>query len=157
MSMSGMKIPFPSFANNSTKRIIKKLVDTTITNDNTVNNDPELFLFLDANKKYKGKLIYFLSSPTTADFASAFGTPSGIGRNYKTAGALHSATPLNSVVMSTVLTGATNGGLWQSVVIEFEIETGANSGNLTAQWSQQTADAGNTVVYAGSYMEIEEI
>jgi hypothetical protein len=37
------------------------------------------------------------------------------------------------------------------------LQNGANSGNVTLQWAQNSANATDTTVYAGSYVQYEMV
>lgn len=127
-----------------------KVADEIVNNSAAFQDDNELFVSLAANAVYEGWLHVVYNSGTTPDLKWQFTKPSGATQNdwaflgYSTASALTYGTGGQS---------ATAGGLGGKTVADaWGLITTTNAGQLQWQWAQNTANASDTTVYAGSYL-----
>jgi len=127
-----------------------KVADEIVNNSTTFQDDDELFFTLEANAVYEGNLHVVYNSGTTPDLKWQFTKPSGATQTdwsflgYSTASALTYGTGGES---------ATAGGLGGKTTADaYGLITTTNAGTLRLQWAQNTANASNTTIYAGSYL-----
>lgn len=142
---------------------ILKTATETRTASAVLANDAVLAIPMLANTKYFFRIVVFYDTTTAADFKYRHAGPASptLVRIRRT-GLLNSGTAFSGIGFDTaysaadvqMLSAVATGG-W--VMIEGIVHNGANAGNLTFQWSQDTSDAGNTSVLAGSYAEYRKI
>ncbi|MDB5707864.1 MAG: hypothetical protein JWN66_4980 [Sphingomonas bacterium] len=135
-----------------------KTQDATITSDATLNVDTDLSVPIAANAlvRITGK-IYFTTT-AAADFKwrhTGPASPTKVRVQHATIAA--GDTAYSNIAIDTAfstadiaVTGAAGTG-W--VEIDAVIANGVNAGNFGISWSQNTSDASNTTVEAGSYLE----
>lgn len=139
-------------------RTVKKGTTETIASDSTLSNDADLKFTMAANTTYAFRMQVFFSTSAAADFkwrhsGPAAPTAVSITRRNIIAG----GTSISQIAEDTaysaadvaLLASAGLGIVW----IEGIITNGANAGDFNFQWSQNTLDASNTSVLAGSYLE----
>lgn len=144
----------------------RKTANETVNNSNTPQNDDELFVSVAASTLYtlKGLIVY--TSGTTPDFRYTWSLPAGA--SHSTNARIFSrslAAPSVMVDTRTFISGNSGGdGLGttlstQGQVLELfgYILTGANAGTAQFQWSQNTTNLSDTIVYAGSWIELKRI
>ncbi len=130
---------------------------TTITVD-----DASLVIPVLANKSYIIRMRVFFTSGTTPDFKFELVGPASPTRISIFAQSL----PPNSTTLSTSMTEAYAGATaniacttghdgW--IAYEIGLDNGANAGNVSFQWAQNTSDATPAVVYAGSFAEYRQL
>jgi hypothetical protein len=134
--------------------VIKPSV-TTRTATTVLADDPHLTFPVAANASYVFEYRIFFDTTAAGDFKLALtgpASPTGI-RFYRSCVA-PGATAFSSIGVSTALgsglalTGTgTTGGYCEGRGI---LLNGANAGNVTVQWAQNTSDAGSTSVLTGS-------
>lgn len=141
-------------------RGIAKTTETQVVNNSTVFvNDDTLVLAVEANSTYVYKLILAYSSNTTADFKWTFSGPAGFGGQgnvfyldptsggYSTIGAY-------AVASTRAVSGA-------GVVAQSEengvLTVAGTAGNFRVTWAQNTANATDTVVKIGSFMQLLKV
>lgn len=136
---------------------IPKLDDEARVSNTTLANDKQMGFWMAANAKYRITGRIFFDTTAAADFKYAFTGPAGatlirFDRTHAAAG----ATPTDLVTdvvypASTALTGTgTDGG---KVKFEAIVHNGATAGLFAFQWAQNTSNAGNTTVRAGSAID----
>lgn len=139
--------------------VVRKASDETVNNSSSLQNDDELFIPLDANSTYIFDGLITYTSGTTADFQMDFTAPAGAtGRRWLINGASTitacSTTAMNfnggAIDASATGIGATGGTC--DVPIKGTVTTTGTSGTFQVQWAQNTADASDTTVKAGSYL-----
>lgn len=136
--------------------LIVKEADETVTNSNTVQNDDELLFAVAANEVWQFEGVLLLSAHPTPDFRVTFTGPTGAVGSFAAAystGALDES--VSSDALGNVLSFAAAS---QGTVLRFwgGIHNGANAGNLQLKWAQNTSDANNTKVLAGSYIKYQK-
>jgi hypothetical protein len=154
-------------------RIIIKSADETISSDGTLGDDSQLVAPLEINADYLVELMAVYTSGATPDFqyALAFsGTlSSAMGRlaHRATQAAVGNAGAYTEPV-DTFFTGTEMGDAWvingsatgtDRGYTHFRgvVRVGAGAGNLSFQWAQNTSNASNTTVTAGSYLIAERV
>jgi hypothetical protein len=133
-----------------------KTADESLTGNNTYQDDDALTFAVAANTKYRFRLVVFYTAATAGDIKFQLTGPSSPTVFYSALFAQGpDATSLGTVNWSAFSTSqailaASNqpGMIW----IEGILHNGANAGNVTLQWAQNTA-SGTTTVRAGSYVE----
>lgn len=134
-------------------RVVKK-IDETINSDTVLHDDDELFSALEANKVYAYFGVLFYISGTTPDLKFKLVIPSGsVGT--RGSGNLSSSGTVGTTDIITQLTLATS-GVGQHTLMIGNITTGSTPGNLQLQWAQNTSNAGDTTVKAGTFFAIWE-
>ncbi len=133
---------------------VNKIFDETVNNNNTLQDDNELFVGLAANTTYVFWLTLFYFSGTTPDFKFKLNIPAGATMSYgvmgfDTTGAYTNAGNLNSG--NTPSIGGVGGDAF--AICRGSIIVGATAGNLQLQWAQNNANASDTIVRAGSVLE----
>jgi hypothetical protein len=135
--------------------MVFKTSDETIFSDVVLSDDAELTFPVDANTNYIFRLGFFWNTPVAADFkfsvtcpaaATLFrlagdrGIENGLGTQY--------FFDASGDVESPLGTAADGRCIGEGI-----LQNGVNAGNVIFQWCQNTSNAGNTTVYAGSYIE----
>lgn len=136
---------------------VRKLLDQTRTN-NTLTNDTELFVPVVATGVYLLESHIVQNSGTTPDFKVGWTFPTGLTMSWRCI-----AVDTTSAIVST-------GGFDQTTVVSFggiagdahislygTVTAGANAGTLQLQWAQNTTNASNTIVRAGSTLWLTRI
>ena len=137
----------------------------------TLQDDDELLLPLEADSTYLWECVIYVEGATAGDIKLAFTQPTSATTNW---GALGPATAFDGTAAAReaeyvaftaqassptssqgygVLTSAVDG----IILVKGVTITGANAGNLRLQWAQNSANATNTTVFAGSYMRAEKV
>lgn len=136
--------------------IVPKNSDTTRTSTSTLSSDPDLKITMSASTKYRVRGVILFSSTTTPGFKWTWTGPSSptsvlISTYFNSPSAFGSAE--FDTAYSSSHTNSFGGAETHVMYVTAEISNGANSGDLTFQWAQQTSNAGSTKVLAGSYIE----
>jgi hypothetical protein len=142
---------------------IWKTSDQTINSNNTLQNDSELVIPMDASSVYAWQLIAFLSAPNIGtDWKIAFVWPTSATGYWNPQGNStgvplwgNDGTGLNAPAIRTEASGTVNisggAGVLHGLHIIGITVTAGSAGNLQWQWSQNTLDAGNSTVKAWSH------
>jgi len=140
---------------------IDKVNDTTRTASTTLTADPDLQFSMAANTKYAIRIEVWYDTTAAGDFKYGFNGPAigaGVIRMSRYA-IIAGATAFTVSAVATAydpttgisLAGTgTNGGY---IALHGLIQNGATAGTFDFRWSQNTSDAGNTIVRGGSYLE----
>lgn len=138
--------------------LINKTATETIASDNTLSNDAALQFAAAASTKYRIKIVAWFDTTAAADFKFALTGPASptlirilrrhIDPNALTALIIASEVDYTASTAVNAGTGTTGG------FVEFEIDfhNGINAGTFAFQWAQNTSNASNTSVLAGSYL-----
>lgn len=139
---------------------IVKTADESTNTDTTVSADSELTFTLAANTKYTVHGKVWFTTPAAADFKYRFRTISAttiwLIHKYiaplataETESAIDIATPTTQISVTSA------GAVTDPGFVEFEarIEQGGSAGTFYFDWAQNTSNASNTTVKAGSYIE----
>ncbi len=139
-----------SGASGSTKSVTKT-ANETITADTTLSNDSELKFNIGANESWTYRYVMQINSPTPADMKFAIAAPVGAtcqatATSYKNNNSISQlGCGVSSGLMSTSATD-------EMIEVTGSVQNGANAGTITVQWAQNTSNAGNTIVYKGSFV-----
>ena len=138
---------------------IAKSLDTTRTATTTLSADPDLQFAMVASAKYWISLRAFFDTTDIADFKWRHNGPASptlvrLLRRWILPGGTAEAgiavdTAFSSADLAIVSTG-TNGGI---VKLEGVVANGVNAGTFSFSWAQNTSNASNTIVRAGSTLE----
>lgn len=136
---------------------INKTTDESTASDTTFSSDSQLQFTMLANSTYhvRGRVLF--STVAAADFKWQLTGPSSptlvrIARRAIGGGdAAFSAVGVDTAFSTSV--AVLGGGAEGFVEFDAAIQNGANAGTFAFQWAQNTSDAGNTTVRAGSYLE----
>lgn len=142
---------------------VVKSSDQTKTADAALANDTDLIFSMVASTKYRIRILVFFDTTAAADFKFALSGPAAptlvrIFRKHVDPAALTTlvvAAEVAYTASTAVAAGAgTTGGF-----VEFEmiVHNGVNAGTFGFQWAQNTSDASNTIVRAGSFLAYEVI
>ena len=139
---------------------IDKTADETKTANTTLANDSTLLFSMTGNAKYAVRGKIFFVTTANADFKYSFAyvtAPASVFRVTR-----KHIVPGTTTLVVAVMQAADNGVAVTAVgtgtdggYIEFDAVVNASSsgGTFSFQWAQNTSDAGNTIVRAGSYLE----
>lgn len=133
----------------------RKTANETVNNSAALQNDNELFVAAEAGATYDFTLFGMYTSGTTPDLKVGWTVPSGTTMRwgasyYDTASAL--ALTSNLTESSTLACGGTTFN--QSFIATGVIVVGSTAGLVQMQWAQNTANASDTILYVGSYLEL---
>lgn len=138
---------------NTFARVVKK-INETISNNNTIQNDNELFVDdLVEDKDYSFMLKAYIASATTPDFQYSFELTNISGSRIN--GSPSSTVPTDTVAVGNN-TGVVSSNSTQVIVIFGTIAVSGGVGKLQFRWAQLTSDAANTSVLAGSSLVVWE-
>lgn len=138
-------------------QLIIKSSDETINSDSTLSDDSELTATLAANKRYAFFSVIFVITDATPDFKYGYTVPASTTNQkgasvWRGSGGLQAANP---VTTSQAMTAS--GTSETQLPINGYVITGASAGTLDFQWAQDTSDAANTTVKAGSFILVWEV
>lgn len=137
--------------------------DRVVTASTTLIAVPELTISLARFQRLLFRFSLFYSSPAAADFKYRLTVPSGLTlyRCFRetwapdaTSLAFAQDTSNNGTTDITVLHAANADGFIKGTGI---IHNGSTAGDFQFQFAQNTSDAGNTIVRAGSFIDFEYI
>lgn len=148
-------------------RLVRKDADTTIISDSTLNDDPDLFLSVEANAIYRLQFYLKVTGNTTGDFKMQLTGPSGSTGSFGAYGLDTTATATGGAgatpeFIRTTLNNPRSYGTTSTASPQVILGTGlvridATAGTLQLQWSQDTSTATNTILQQDSWMELHRI
>lgn len=150
----------PTAAQLNVIQTVVKAASQTVNNSATLVNDGELTLPVDANTTYVINAAFLHSSNSTADIKIGLTYPTGSTcswgavRQDVTVSTPTGAVDLGSgsgVASGNTYTGAGTGAT-QINLLMGSIIVGSTSGAIQIQFAQNTANASNTIMLAGSYL-----
>lgn len=139
---------------------VRKTADETISSDAVLGDDAVLKFAMLANTKYTFRARIFFDTSAAADFKYRHSGPAAptlvrihrrelnSGGTADLASTVDTAYSSADIAITSVL--GTDGGY---IELDGIIHNGANAGDFVFQWAQNTSDASNTTVRAGSYIE----
>jgi len=154
----------------TTATLYAKTSDQTKNSDTALADDNTLAVALTAGKKYMITGVIAVYAHATPDFKYAWSftgtanaeagvTYAHIGRALA-AGAATTTYPIGNGYLTTPITrsiaGSSTAEHRLGVQIEVMIDV-SGDGTFSLQWAQNTSDANNTTVKAGSWLLVEEI
>jgi len=135
-----------------------KSVDETLTSDNSLNNDADLQFTTSANTNYTVRALIIFESNATPDFQWAIAHSGTTTQAFSASWRLRDSDTVftniqasNTPATTTALT--TNTVDVNFLFIHYFLRVGGSGGTVNFQWAQNTSDANNTIVRAGSYFE----
>jgi len=133
---------------------VYKLGIETVNGSAALQNDDELFLTVEANAKYRFMARILFTSNTTADFKFGFTYPSGATATYTLLGIASGGASLSAFHQVESSGGALEGGTGIACLMFGTWAISSTAGVLQLQWAQNTSNASNTQVLAGSFLEL---
>jgi len=131
-----------------------KAVDETVNNSSVLQNDDDLLFSVLANEKYAVELHLNISTGATPDWKANWTKPAGATVThcmaYNNTGTFQDWKTTDLGIVSSG-SGAEAIHIWAAVIV------GGTAGTIQFQWAQDTANASNTIVKAGSYMIAQRI
>lgn len=141
---------------------VSKSADESRASNTTLTNDTDLTFAMVANAEYRIRSHVYFATTATADFKyfiSSPASPTKVYIHWRTMAGTSSGTP--TLLFENGLPGvgrALDGaGIPGEVYVDVCHHNGANAGNWVWQWAQNTSDASNTTVLAGSYIEWKKV
>lgn len=141
---------------------VRRSAAQVVNNSTVLVNDNTLLSALPTAGTFGFRSIIFYDASTTADIKFAFTIPAGATMEWgingmATTGAagVGDGTWLTATASGTAIpVGGSGVGTGMKAVMDGEITMGGTAGNLQLQWAQNTIDATNTSVHAGSRLEV---
>lgn len=157
-SLSAEKVVFAPATGGSIPKIVRKTSDETVNNSASLQDDDALLFAIGASEAWLFEFSCFYDTGTTPDIKFAITCPASPTLIYWTASGLdatggmrNDSTTQTSSGSSTTHDGQGSGTI-RHTTLKGIIVNGANAGNVTLQWAQNTANGSNTIVKAGSYL-----
>lgn len=142
---------------------VVKSADESVTSSATLQNDDVLLFALEANSKYKFKLLAFVVSAQTPDFKWALTFPAAAtmmalyGSDDAATGGAVSADGVYTTSATAVTQVWSVDGTTGYLIVEGSIITAGTAGNLQFQWAQGTSNATAATVKAGSSLTLSKV
>lgn len=138
-------------------RIGFKTSAQTVNNSTVLVSDSQLFVTVAANTSYvfTGRFLY--TSSTTPDIKFGFTYPVLATATYTLYGIAAGGATLGAFHQTETSVGALEGGTTIACTMTGSWTIGANAGTVQLQWAQNTANASNTQVLAGSFLELVQV
>ena len=137
-----------------------KTLDEPLANSAALQNDGALFVPVVAGAAYAlDAFIQFLAS-APPDIRFDWTIPAGAAMTYAALGTgASNFTDYDASVVSnsTVRNAKGNGGVVQSINTRGHLLTGATAGVLQFRWAQNTSNAAQTIVKAGSWIRLQRV
>jgi hypothetical protein len=130
-------------------KLADEVQNSTVNATATLQPDDELFFSVGANETWTFRFMLQANSNVNPDFKFAVTAPTGATCKVSTADheAAVSVANLGCGVSTGLVTGNTTNDLYEVVGT---VTNGANAGTVQLQWAQNTANAANSTIYAGS-------
>lgn len=137
-------------------KVVVKTADQTVNNSATLVDDNELVQALRANSTYKFEIWVLYESGTTPDFKLGFTLPAGATLAYAYHGfdTSLSQTFFGTTTIPSSGTGFGGNATTAPVRMFGSLVTAGTAGNFQVKFAQQTANASNTILKAGSYLSL---
>lgn len=135
----------------------RKTSDETVNNSTTLQNDNSLLVSVVADAIYEFRLRLTVNSGTTPDFKMGWTFPTGLTMTYDLFEGETLGTATNVVQGPTIQTDVpliNTTGADQPWIAEGLVIVDSTAGTLQLQWAQNTANASDTIVRAGSYLRL---
>lgn len=137
-------------------RIAYKSSDEIVNNSAVFQNDEELLMSLAASARFRFFCRLLYNSGTTPDLKFQWTYPSGTTMLYT--GLCTVAGAFNQFQFTEAAGGSIDGVAANTAALLFgTITTSSTPGTLTLQWAQNTANASDTTLRAGSFLEVVRI
>jgi len=145
----------PSTRSNWVKTV-RKTANETVNNSSTLQDDDALLFPVGTSEEWAFEIVIYFTSNNTADFKAAITVPNNTTLEWAYTYRFSGGAAVRATVVST--SGSALGvdgvgdGSYMMLVIKGYVKTTDTAGNVTLQWAQDTADASDTVVKAGSHL-----
>lgn len=137
--------------------IAYKTADETVNNSATLQSDNELLLPMSlTSTKYRLRSRCLFLSNTTPDLKIGWSGPSGFTMNWSIIG-FQSGTFAAYAYDASGTPNIDGAGVNDEFFIDGTVTTSSTAGTLTLTWAQNTANASDTIMRAGSYIELAKI
>lgn len=136
--------------------IAYKTADETVNNSATLQSDNEMLLPMLVNTKYRLRSRCLFLSNATPDIKIGWSGPSGFTMNWSIIG-FQSGTFAAYAYDATGVPNIDGAGVNDEFFIDGTVTTSSTAGSLTMTWAQNTANASDTIMRAGSYIELAKI
>ena len=128
-----------------------------ITHNNTLINDADMRIAVAANSIYEFHVHIRYASPAVADWKSSFTVPSGASAHFQRVGLNASgafAGGFDVADTDVALSQGQGASAPNILAADFfgTLVTAGTAGNLIFQWAQNVTNAGNTTLFANSYL-----
>lgn len=144
--------------NTLTPALVVKTSDETITNTSTLQNDDVLSAAVSASATYLLTCHLIHNSGATPGFKLAVSMPSGTTWRQGIFFCGSSTVNFQFGVMTTAqITGITGAGTDSNAFFRAVIVVSTTPGTVQIQWAQNAANASNTIVRAGSNLNLDRI
>lgn len=137
----------------------RKTSDQTVNNNATFQNDNALFVSVAANAVYDCHLHFIFNSGATPSLKTQFTAPVGATMTNWTfllpngsGVAVESIASPAAGVAGITCNGTDLPGEYLGLLV-----MGANAGTFQLQWAQNTANASNTILRAGSFLSMRQV
>jgi hypothetical protein len=136
---------------------LSKENDETRNSTTTLAADSDLQFLMEANTVYAGRMVVFFDTGAAPDFKFEFSGPSSptavrINGEHIAPGDA-AFTEFNDEAYNVTGTPIGSGTVGGCVKADFLVQNASNAGTFSFDWAQNTSDAGDTTVLAGSYLE----
>jgi hypothetical protein len=134
-------------------RVVKTVAET-VNNSAVLQNDDELFLTVAASTTYRflARLIY--TSGVTPDIKFGFTYPVGAIGSYTLLGIAAGGAALSAFHQTETSVSAMEGATGTACTMTGTWTIGVTPGIIQLQWAQNTANASNTQLLTGSFLEL---
>lgn len=136
----------------------RKTSDETVNGSDVLQDDNELTLAAEASVTYELFLHAVQNSGATPGFKLGFTLPSGatwVSGSFNVGSS--AANEQFGLMPLTGLSGLTGAGANSLVRVQAIITISTTPGSVTLQWAQNTSNASNTIVRAGSWMRLMRV
>jgi fibronectin-binding autotransporter adhesin len=151
---SGITNPFVNKTKTADETVNNSGVPPTQNTGATLQNDDQLFFSIGANETWNFRFVIQANVPATPDLKFAVTAPGGATCKVG-AYDVDSANTYGNLACGAatgIMTGHTADDVYE---VTGTIINGATPGNVTLQWSQNTANAANVTVRQGSFVEAQ--
>lgn len=131
-----------------TTPVIMKTATETLNTSATFQDDDELTFPVAINTRYTLDGVLLVGTNTTPNFKFQFTVPTGTTID----GAYMDQSTGQWVLLAEATSNAITGINDYQILFSASIQTSGTAGSVTLQWAQNTSDAGNTQVEAGSWL-----
>ena len=133
---------------------VVKTVAETVSNNNTPQDDDQLFIALEANSRYLFILFMSIEIKAASDFRFDFTVPLGATITGNITSAAENVLELDLTALRSITATAAI-----TICPRYigKITTNSTAGTLQLQWAQLVAVIENTVMQAGSYISLVKL
>lgn len=144
--------PTAAQLNQYAPKIVVQVADTSppVNNSTTLVNDDGMVFALEANTRYviSGRVVF--NSGATPDIKIGWTYPAGVTLNYSLTGYSGGAFSSSGPYTQTSTPAMDGGASDDEFMIRGVVTVSSTAGNLQLQYAQNTANASNTVIKAGT-------